>query len=423
MKIHYRTRLNLFFIFILSAFNTSVRAQTECSEAATMLYNVLLKTASGKIQLKGKAARDFKTLADSVIASADKSTSQLGCFMQLSQLMQPLRDNHLHFSEKPVQAIPVDSLQSKTWIQHYRSTDHFKEFPRINLSLDSLEKQMTLERVHPWEGIYFLGNYMKLAVYKNELSDTLTAVVLESYLPQWVPGQVMAWFWPRIETGMASVYADYYNKNWNFHRNVRLINNRIPFLGWRKNFEQTDFVNISRKADLFSFKRLQQDIDYLRVGSFSAYTENRAASQLFLQKIKDSLSGKVLVIDLRNNGGGAGKVAKPFEKMLRKQARKKNVFLLMNNATVSEAECFIIKFMGRKNIYTVGETTRGMIAFGNNRGSWVETGHYFKLYITDMKGTKMEQQLEDYGVEPSIKLNPDSDWEEQLLKVIHEKSK
>lgn len=265
MKIQHRNRLFGFVILILSIFNSPLQAQTACEDAVPLLYKELLKTASGKIQLKGKTAKEFKTLADSVKASAGSCVNQLDCFMQLSRLMQPLRDNHLHFSEKSVLSIPRDSLLNETWIRGYRSTTYFKEFPRINLSLDSLEKVMSTPRAHAWEGIYYLENWMKLAIYKNEFSDTLTAVVLETYLPQWEAGQVFAWFWPRIETGMASVYADFYNKNWNFHRNVRLINKRIPFLGWRRKFDQTDFVNISGKADLFSFKRMQSDIDYVRI--------------------------------------------------------------------------------------------------------------------------------------------------------------
>lgn len=396
-------------------------AQDRCQDAAAVLSKELLKTASGKNQLKGSAARNFQSLTDSVKLSAANTSSQLECFMQLTRLMQPLRDNHLHFSENAPASVPVDSLRSESWNRNYRATPGFINFPRVNLSLDSLEKQLKSRDENGWEGIYYLENFMKIGIFKSTSSDTLTAVILETYLPQWERGQVMAWFWPRIETGMASVYAHYYDKNWNFHRNIRLINKRIPLLGFRRTVNQEDHVNLGRNIETYSFKRMENNVDYLRLGSFSADPANQAVSRRFVNKIKDSLSGNTLLIDLRNNGGGATKVSKHYMRIVRKQSKKKKVFLLMNNSTVSEAECFLIKLLGRRNIYMLGETTRGMIAYGNNTGLKKKIGNAFTLYITDMKGTAKEIALEDKGVEPEIKLDPASSWEQQVLKFIREK--
>ncbi|OJW32940.1 MAG: hypothetical protein BGO54_15985 [Sphingobacteriales bacterium 46-32] len=68
----------------------------------------------------------------------------------------------------------------------------------------------------------------------------------------------------------------------------------------------------------------------------------------------------------------------------------------------------------------VGETTRGMITYGSNTDVVKElSGGRYKLYITDMKGSARDLRYEDVGVSPSVLLNPDTDWIEQLKNLIN----
>src|SRR5690606_12554994 len=110
---------------------------------------------------------------------------------------------------------------------------------------------------------------------------------------------------------------------------------------------------------------------YLRIGSFANYSPTRKKMDSVYRIFKDSIGSQNLIVDLRNNGGGASQLGKPFKKIIKKLARKHKVYLLVNNKTVSAAEIFVIDLQGRKNILIAGERTAGMITYGNNTGKWL----------------------------------------------------
>lgn len=61
-------------------------------------------------------------------------------------------------------------------------------------------------------------------------------------------------------------------------------------------------------------------------------------SHRFYDSIKNSLKAPYLVLDLRNNEGGAGKEMRKYFVLLQKFVRKGHLYVLINNGTLSQAE-------------------------------------------------------------------------------------
>lgn len=386
----------------------------DCTEAADRLYAALLKTTSGKAQVRGEMRKKMDQLLDTVQTRVAGMDQSLGCFTELTRLVQPIRDNHLHFYEERKATVVTDSFRSREWIASYRASDFFSQFPQSAYSLDSLEKVLRSKPTGSVEGIYYLGKHSTVGIVQMGPSDTLQAVMLTTKLPTWKAGQLIARMWPAQDSAFSVLYADLLQKNWNFYRYVRCVNGDFPLMGFRRDTTRQTVENLPDGTETFAYHRLENKIDYLRLGSFSAYDDNRKKAQAFLANVTDSLNGTALIVDLRNNGGGAFKTSRPFLRLIKKKARKQQVVLLVNYHTVSNAEQLIIRLRKRRNILVAGQPTRGTITYGNNTGKRVDVGNY-KLYITDMKGLKRDLRFEDSGVPPDWELTTDRDWIDQVV--------
>jgi C-terminal processing protease CtpA/Prc len=144
-------------------------------------------------------------------------------------------------------------------------------------------------------------------------------------------------------------------------------------------------------------------------------------SQSFYDLIKDSLKAKNLIVDLRNNTGGAEKVSNKFLTLLRGYAKSGKIYVLMNNGTMSRGEIFILQLKKIKGVKTFGQSTRGTLAYGSNFGKRERLpGGKFEVYLTDMKDKANYFQYEGYGVNPEIVLDNDANWISKLIKKINE---
>ncbi|PHR69771.1 MAG: hypothetical protein COA67_09430 [Lutibacter sp.] len=121
------------------------------------------------------------------------------------------------------------------------------------------------------------------------------------------------------------------------------------------------------------------------------------------------------MVDLRNNGGGNKKLSDPFLKLL----KGKNVFIITNSFTVSNAEQFTVKLKKIKNALHLGQVTMGAISYGMNYGyDYLTPSGSFRILPTDMDFHKFIK-YEGKGITPDIALSFDKDWIEQTLEIIN----
>jgi len=142
-------------------------------------------------------------------------------------------------------------------------------------------------------------------------------------------------------------------------------------------------------------------------------------SQSFYDSIKNSLTAPSLIVDLRNNEGGAAKVSVKYFKLIKNYAKNGQVFVLVNNGTLSQGEIFTLQLKQLRNVKILGETTKGMLTYGSNYGKRERLpSQAFEIYITDMKGDKRLIPYENYGIKPDIILTGDKDWIDQTIEII-----
>ena len=181
-----------------------------------------------------------------------------------------------------------------------------------------------------------------------------------------------------------------------------------------------DYVNIKRNVPVYVFTRINDRVNYLRLGDFSASTKTLAESNLFYNRIKDSLNTANLIVDLRNNGGGGFKNSKKFLKLLQKY--KGNKYVLINNRTFSNAEEFVVELQKEKNVLTLGQQTNGTLTYGSNYGKHTPIGEgRYRIYMTDMKDKGGYLTYEEVGIAPQVLLENDADWIEKVVSLIEDK--
>ena len=142
-------------------------------------------------------------------------------------------------------------------------------------------------------------------------------------------------------------------------------------------------------------------------------------SKAFLDSIKRLLTAPDLILDLRNNQGGAKKVSKGYLRLMREYVKKGRVHVLTNNATMSQGEIFLLQLMRLPQVKSLGQTTNGTLMYGNNYGRGEKLpSQAFEVYITDLRSRKRLMRYEVFGVDPDILLGVDRDWIEQAIALI-----
>ena len=126
-----------------------------------------------------------------------------------------------------------------------------------------------------------------------------------------------------------------------------------------------------------------------------------------------------VIVDLRNNEGGAEKESQKFFNLLKKYTRTGHLYILMNNETLSRAEILVLQLKKLPNTVTAGQPTKGMLTYGSNYGRReILPSKRFSIYITDMKGKDEHLLYEDSGINPDINLDENADWVEQIVNLM-----
>lgn len=377
-------------LILFIAVNVGAQEQQNIADLDA-LYNFIQRVPSYKAQVKND--QSYRQLYESLRKNLT-STDDFFVYQQLLKLIYPLKDNHLGFYRKPDSAYKFKYLK-----------------PAINAI--ELERRFANTAVDSISGIYYsLNGKNKAVVYEQSpgqfyLQNLATGVV-EAILTQTDPTrfEVIRFLNPPIP--------------YILYRNVRFRNGRIDDLGYQK-IQKTAYNGLIKGAENFEYKDLGEDIGYLRLSSFSASNANVKKATDFFNQTKSQITALNLIVDVRNNGGGAYKTSKQFIDFLKHY--KGHVYILHNGFSVSNAEQFVISLKGRKHITTMGETTKGTITYGSNYGKVIPVpSGLFVFYPTDMGGATKDLKYENIGIAPDVKLDPwAGDWIIQVKEYIKRK--
>ncbi|WP_234734263.1 S41 family peptidase [Tellurirhabdus bombi] len=417
-------RLALIFVF----FTGISQAQTSSYLAdLKALKTVLQKTPSYKDQIKGDKLMAYDNLYEQLRADSLNPPTSYHYFYNLSQLLFPLRDNHLAIYQVPDYKI----FKTKEGIEKFVASQEFAEYPVWHTNLDSLKAVLAQKPAESVEGIYYYDKFYTVGLFKHTDKEYI-GVVLESAINLWQKGQIAIHLYEQGPNLFKAIYGHPLTKKFFLYstekyKNYTLVN--ALFYGsynstaYSKHLGQVDFVNLPPATPKFQSKWLNKDIFYIRVGSFQLNQSTRQKSKAFYDTIQNKLTTPNLILDIRNNEGGAESATRSYRKLLKKYARKGNIYVLINNGTLSQAEIFLLKLKKWKSSTVVGQTTKGMLTYGSNYGKRekLPSGN-LEVYPTDMQGTKKLLQYEDYGIEPDITLTNTTDWIDQVVEIIQKKS-
>lgn len=403
---------------------TVMNAQTNSYlQDLAVLKSILEKTPSYKTQIKG-AKLDSFTILYNQLAVDSAAVTNYQQFRNLSKLLFLLRDNHLGFYEVP----DYNHFKSKETIEAFVKTKAFLELPKYDIDIDSLKKVLAKKPADSVEGIYHYDRFYSVGLFKTSDKEYV-GVVLDSDVNLWTRGQIAMHLFEMEPNFFKAIYVHPLTKNFILetnekYRNQSLVNSTFYFSYsqkvYSKKLADTDYVNLSKDAPLFEMKNINEDVQYLMIRTFQANTATMKQSADFYDSIKNSLHAANLIVDLRNNEGGAGKESRKYFEVIEKFSKTGKVYLLVNNETLSQAELLMLRLIKLTNIVTVGQTTKGMLTYGSNYGKRQRLpGGKFEIYPTDMYGGSLDLlKYEDYGIKPDIYLHDNSDWIRQVLDII-----
>ena len=400
-------------LFLLTVIFVTSQAQTNRTYKSDLieLQNILKKTPSYSDQIKGQSLISYNSLFDKLLSDTVKNASDYKYFYNLAQLFFPIRDNHLTFYQ-------IANFPSAT------------DFPTFKGNLDSLKSVLTTKPLDSLEGIYHYDKYYSIGLFKVDKTEYI-GVVLGTETTNWKKGQVAIHLYEYLPNYFKAIYAHPKFKNYILYPIERYTHHSLINSYFYSSFSEkiyskkqseNDFTNLPKNIEDFSFKNIETGIQYLHIKHFSADRVKMQKSKEFYDSIKNLLKESNLILDLRNNDGGANKVSKKFQKLIRQYNKNGQVYILVNNGTLSQGEIFTLQLKRLQNVKTLGQTTKGMLTYGSNYGKREKLpSQSFEVYITDMKGDKRLIPYENYGINPDIILLDTKDWIEQTIEIIRKK--
>ncbi len=389
---------NLFLILILFLFGTiSILAQSETCDCKTdldFLVEKIKKMPSYKKQIKGEKATKFLKTYKKLSAEMQEPILIEVCYKLLIEQMILINDVHA-------------SLQIS---KSYSAAQHNTKHPKTSNNITELTEILSNKELSDLEGIYNYNKNERIGIYYSENKKDLIAVVLETGLKQWEVGDIRFYATHTDGNKYNFYYYDIDTKIPGFVKSLTFENGRI--WSYKKEGNALDYEFADNDVNVAEFKTINEDTQYLYFKTFG--NSKKKALVEFYNNTKDKITAKNVIVDLRSNSGGNKKFSDPFLKLL----KDKNVYVITNCFAGSNGEQFTLKLLKNKNAKHLGQTTRGIIAYGMNYGYKYKTpSGYFNLTPTDMNFHKYIAH-EGKGITPEISLDFNSDWIEQTLEII-----
>ncbi|MHC0069040.1 hypothetical protein ACWATR_40285, partial [Nostoc sp. UIC 10890] len=194
-------------------------------EDVKALRKILEKTPSFKTQIKGNARKIYQATYREVWNDSLQQPFSAGYFLNLCRLFYPLSDNHLAFYQ-------IKPLISEA------------NFPRMNLSIDSLAQQVAVKPESSLEGIYHYGDYFSFVLFEAEPAHWV-GLILNSNVPNWTSGQIIVHLYGTKSGAIRGVYAHPKFKTLMYQPNERLVNGKLINSSFYLSFSNDKFSKSS----------------------------------------------------------------------------------------------------------------------------------------------------------------------------------
>ncbi|MBK0379452.1 S41 family peptidase [Mucilaginibacter segetis] len=415
--------LSITILLCFTALGLSAQPNKSYTSTIDTLFAIIKKLPSYKAQIKGEEIQRYQDLVNQL--KQERPLNHWDEFFTLSKLFIPLKDNHLFFSEMP-RITNLEKFSDPAFVKQYKASEAFKNLPKADTNLALLENTLARKNMDSVEGIYYFHNdKIKMGLFRTAKRDSLVGVVLESKLPYWEPGHIVLVLKEFKLNHFRAYFGSQEYQYFGLLRNDKFMHGSLTETHWKKRTGKPDYVNIASDVPRYQFKTLSDKIQYLRLGSFSSDEDDLEVTAAFFDRVKDSITSKMLIVDLRNNGGGGYKAAAQFMKLLQDYAQSGNkIYVLINNRTFSYAEQFSIRLRKSDNVIMLGETTNGTLAYGNNDGTReFIPGSEYMVYITNMYDYGNYVKYEDSGFPTDVNLDPASNWIAQTMNYIKANNK
>ncbi len=389
----------------------------------TVLKSIIQKTPSYKAQIKGDKRSNYHALYARLASDTVSNPNSYKYFYNLSQLLFPLRDNHLGFYQLP----NYNNFKTNERIDSFLTTKEFLDYPTFDINIDSLKNELAEKPKDSLEGIYHYDKHYTIGLFKKGDREYI-GVIVHSNTKLWLKGQIAVHLYEYAPNLYKAIYGHPLYKYFLLqtsekYQNQSLVNSYFHASysqsTYSKQLRQIDHVNLPKVPSRFKLENINDDIQYLLVQSFQAKPATMQESQRFCDSIRNYLKAPYLILDLRNNEGGATKEMKRYLRLLKEYVKNGHLYVLVNNGTLSQAELFTLELKKLRKVTTVGQTTKGMLTYGSNFGKreTLPSGR-FQIYPTDMNDHAKMLPYEDYGISPDIVLKDDRNWIEQVTDII-----
>lgn len=398
-------------ISLLSITASNAQIDTcDCKKDLDFIIEKIRKMPSYKKQIKGEKSEEFENLYLELSSKMTEPVSIESCYKMLLQPMSLINDVHASIKVN-IEFLSKDIREDAQQLEAFKSSEIFKSHPKTDKDLSRLKVELEKKVASEKEGIYNFGKNEKIGIYYDTNKKDFIGVLLESNSKHWKIGEIR-FYLKHINRNKYNMY--FYDINTRTPRLVESLsfeNGRI----WSYKKQGNPFNNelLSENIEVATFKQINENTQYLYFATFS--NNKRRELKAFIEDTKTKLTADNIIIDLRSNNGGNSKYSDPFLKLL----KDKNVYVITNCFTGSNGEQFTLKLLRNKKAIHLGQTTRGIIAYGMNYGySYATPSGHFEITPTDMNFHKYIA-YEGKGIIPEVQLDFETDWIEQTLDIIN----
>ena len=374
----------LFFFGSFTAFGQN--SACNCISALEEISELIQHSKSYKIQIKKEnREQEFQQWQEKIITEIKQDQlSKYFCAGYLQKYVTFIKDRH-----NQVYKVPEDLAEN---------------IPTYKKDIDTTKIEDDIS------GIYHAGSDK---IFLKKESDSLWfGITLKSASEGWKKEKIRLKI-NKTEDGSFEIFEFFANGILSYQNNIKIENGRIQGTFWNKAHQYNFQINHEQN---FNFRSINADFDYIGIKTLSRTRNLMKEAQVFYEDHLEKLSKENLIIDLRNDGGGAIKQAEPLIKSLQKNENIKHIFVLINFKTASAAELATLQFKKDKRSFIAGENSRGMLEYGyGNKSFSAKTDCLgFNVSFSTKHENNNLQQYETKGITPDLYLQNTSNWIDQI---------